>query len=156
MAASQAQPSPAGSRDLVRPAGPAGPASIHPGAWCSCELDFEPGPAGRIAVVRVAGEIDLVSLPSVGSALDAALDQHPADLVVDMAGVGFCGVRGFALLATAAGTAASSGIGYSVSGMLPSLDRIATLLWPERRCVRYRSVVAAVTAIRLDHTSRVS
>jgi hypothetical protein len=40
--------------------------------------------------------------------------------------------------------------------MLPHLDRIATLLWPQQRYVRYRSVAAAVTAIRIDQTHRVA
>jgi hypothetical protein len=38
--------------------------------------------------------------------------------------------------------------------MSPHLNRIANMLWPEQGCVRYRSVAAAVTAIRIDHTYR--
>jgi hypothetical protein len=63
---------------------------------------------------------------------------------------------GFALLATAAHTMQTSGTGFAVSGMLPHLDRTATLLWPQQRCVPYRSVAAAVTAIRIDQTYRVA
>lgn len=123
---------------------------------CSLQLDTELGPAGPILVLRVAGEIDLLTLPLLQHALDAALnaavDQQPGDLVVDLAGVGFCGVHGFALLFTAAATAQTNGTGYALSGLLPHLDRIATLLWPEQPCLRYRSTAAAITAIRLDHT----
>ena len=65
-------------------------------------------------------------------------------------------MRGFVLLATAAQMMQTSGNGFAVSGMLPNLDRIATLLWPQQRCVRYRSVAAAVTAIRIEQTYRVA
>ena len=119
---------------------------------CSWELDTELGPAGSILVLRVAGEIDLLTVPGLEHALSAAIDQRPGDLVVDLAGVVFCCVRGFALLSTAAATAQTNGTGYALSGMPPHLDRIATLLWPEQHCLRYRSAAAAVTAIRIDHT----
>jgi anti-anti-sigma factor len=121
---------------------------------CSCELDTETGPAGAILVLRVAGEIDMATLPVVQSALTAATDQRPGDLVVDLAAVSFCCVRGFALLATAARTAQADGISYALSGLPAHLDRVATLLWPEQPWIRYRSAAAAVTAIRIDHTYR--
>jgi anti-anti-sigma factor len=132
----------------------ASPGTARSGAVsvCSWELDTEPAPTSPIVVLRVAGEIDLLTVPVLEQALDAAVDQRPGDLVVDLAGVGFCCVQGFALLANAAATAQTNGTGYVVSGLLPHLDRIATLLWPEQPCVRYRSAAAAVTAIRIDHT----
>jgi anti-anti-sigma factor len=134
------------------------PDTAPPGAvpMCSWELDTEVGPAEPILILRVAGEIDLLTMSALERALDAALDaatdQRSGDLVVDLAGVGFCCVRGFALLFTAAATAQTNGTGYALSGLSPHLDRIATLLWPGQRCVRYRSTAAAVTAIRIHHT----
>jgi anti-sigma B factor antagonist len=124
------------------------------GAVCSCEFAVEPGPAGDIVVLRVAGEIDMVTLPGFRDALTAAADRHPVDLVVDLGGVGFCCVRGFALLDAAVRTAQSRGTGCSLSGLTRHLDRVANLLWCDQRCVRYRSVAAAVHAIRVDHTYR--
>lgn len=72
---------------------------------CSYELTIEPGPGGDIMVVQMAGEIDMRSLAVLRDALSAAADRKPADLVVDLAGVTFCCVRGFALPADAARTA---------------------------------------------------
>jgi hypothetical protein len=72
--------------------------------------------------------------------------------VVDLAGVVFCCVRGFALLADAAATAQTNRTGYAVSGVPPHLDHLATLLWPEQHFLRYRSAAAAATAIRIEHT----
>lgn len=129
-------------------------APVPGGAACCYELEVEPGPAGDIVVLRVAGEIDLLALPVLRDALTAAVDQYPVDLVIDLAGVGFCCVRGFALLAAAARTAQSRGICCSLSGLSRQLDRVASLLWRDQRRVRYRSVAAAVYAIRVDHTYR--
>lgn len=123
---------------------------------CSCELAIEPGPGGDIVVVRVAGEIDLFSLHVLRDALSAVTERHPADLVVDMAGVAFCCVRGFAVLAEAARTAQIREIGFALCGLASHLDRVATLLMFEERCVRYRSVAAAVHAIRVEHTYRLT
>lgn len=127
---------------------------IDPAAACSCDLGTETGPAGDIVVLRVSGEIDMLTLPPVATALTAALERASADLVVDVAGIGFCCVRGFALLADTAHAADHRGINVAVSGLHPHLARIATLLWPEQHLLRYRSVAAAVTAIRIDHTYR--
>ena len=73
-------------RDRTHPAAaadrPGGPVA------CSCEFAIEPG--GDIVVLRVVGEIDLLSLHILRDALSAAADRHPADLIVDLAGVAFC------------------------------------------------------------------
>ncbi len=121
---------------------------------CFCEVATEPGPGGDIVVLRVAGEIDMLTLPVLKDALGAAMARRPADLVVDLAGVGFCCVRGFALLAAAARNAQTCGTAYALSGLSPRLNRVATLHEPEQRCVRYRSVAAAVGAVRVDRTYR--
>lgn len=159
------RPPPAGSHagpvagPCTTPSGTASVQTLRSGRApvCSCELDTAFGPAGPILVLRVAGEIDRLTLPVLEHALTAAVDQRPGDLVVDLAAVGFCCVRGFALLVTAAATAQSNGIRFAVSGLSPHLDRVATLLWPQRSeqpCVRYRSAAAAVTAIRTEQTYR--
>jgi anti-anti-sigma factor len=117
-------------------------------------MTIQPGPAGNIVVLRIAGEIDLLTTPAVDDAMAEAMDEQPADLVIDLSAVSFCSVRGIALLASTIGGAHRSGIGCAVSGMSPHLNRIANMLWLEQGCVRYRSVAAAVTAIRIDHTYR--
>lgn len=121
---------------------------------CFCEVATELGPGGDVVLLRVAGEIDMLSLAVLRDALGVAMARQPADLVVDLAGVVFCCVRGFLLLAGGARAAQNSGIGYALSGLNPHLDRVATLIGPEPGCVRYRSVAAAISAIRVDHTYR--
>ena len=109
-------------------------------------------PAGGIAVLRVAGEIDMRTYTILRAAPDAARDSagsRPANrcagVVVDLAGVTFCGVGGFALPADAAVAVTAQGAGYAVSALPAHLNRYATLLWAERRPVRCcTGVVAAV------------
>jgi anti-sigma B factor antagonist len=110
------------------------------------QLNIETGPAGSIAVLHMAGDIDMLTLPLVCAALTTALDTRPADLVVDLSQVRFCGVRGFALLAAMARTTASCGIGYAMAGIGPHLDRAATQAWSGQRLHRHPTTAAAVTA----------
>ena len=111
-------------------------------------LDIETGPVGSIAVLHLAGDIDMLTLPLVRAALFTALDTRPGDLVVDLSEVRFCGVRGFVLLAAMAATTAHSGIGYAVAGVGPHLDRAATQAWFGQRLRRHPNTAAAVTATR--------
>ena len=117
-------------------------------------LDIEPGPGGSIALLSLAGDIDMLTLPLVCAALVAALETRPVDLVVDLGAVRFCGVRGFAMLAAAGRATATEGIGFAVSGVGPHLDRGARQAWSDQRLVRYITLSAAITAIRRDQARR--
>jgi hypothetical protein len=115
----------------------------------SCwSLGIEAGPVGNIVVVRLAGDLDMLTLPLGWAAVITALDHHPADLVVDLSEVGFCGVRGFALLAAIARVTAAGGIGYTISGLGRHHERGANLSWTDVQIVRARNAAAAVLAIR--------
>lgn len=111
-------------------------------------LDTQAGPAGTIAVLRLAGDIDMDTLPSVWAALITALIDQPADLVVDLSEIRFCGVRGFAVLAAIARVTATTGTGYAVSGLGRHLDHAAAQVWPDQHLVRHSTIAAAFAAIR--------
>lgn len=143
-----------GARKGIAPAHLVPAQGLDGSRLCACELQVEPGPAGDIAVVRVAGEIDILTIPAVEAALAEAMARTPADVVLDLSAVGFCCVRGFALLARFVQTTQENGVGCAVSGLSPHLDRVATILWSQQHCVRYRSTAAAVTAMRIDQTYR--
>jgi anti-sigma B factor antagonist len=146
----------AGVSGLSSPTGSTTP-TIHcsaPSAVSCWNLGIEAGPVGNIVVVRVAGDIDTLTLPLVWGAVITALDNHPADLVVDISEVGFCGVRGFALLAAIARVTTAGGIGYTISGLGRHHERAAYLLWPDQQFPHARSTSAAVTAIREDQALR--
>lgn len=75
----------------------------------------------------------------------AASNQYPAYLVVDLARMTFCSVRGLDLLIQAGRIAAERETGYAVTGVLPQIHRAWTLCWGNDRPIYYRSTAAAVT-----------
>ena len=95
--------------------------------------------AGEIIVVRVVGEVDLWTIPILAAALDASLDQRPAYLIVDLAQMTFCSVRGLDLLTQIGRIAAATATSYAVTGVLPHIHRVWTMCWGSDRPVRYRS-----------------
>lgn len=99
-------------------------------------------------MLRVAGEVDLFTLPDLQFALDGGLSTCPAHLVVDLTRMTFCSLRGLELLTRTGHIAAEKQTGYAVSGVPPHLDRVWARGWGGDLPVRYRSIVAAVAAIR--------
>jgi anti-sigma B factor antagonist len=65
--------------------------------------------AGDVTVVRVSGEIDMLTTPKLSSAVTEQLSQHPAVLVLDLRGVAFLGSSGLAALISARQEAAAQG-----------------------------------------------
>lgn len=57
--------------------------------------------ADDIAVVRVDGEVDMVTAPAVESQVVALLKERPSVLVIDLTGVRFFSSAGLAVLALA-------------------------------------------------------
>jgi hypothetical protein len=93
------------------------------------------------------------------AALDDALNRRPPRhtaryVVVDLAGVTFCCVRGFALLADISLDAAASASGFAFSGLTPSLERHAQILWAGRGPIRrYPTAALAIAAIRANQVA---
>jgi anti-anti-sigma factor len=125
------------------------PARAHGGGPAfSIDLEVRTEPGSRILLLRFIGEIDVSAVPAVRDALAAARGAASYDVVVDLAALEFCCVRGFALLGEAAEAAASAGTGFSVSGLDPQLDRIRALVWPDGAAVSHPSTAAAISALR--------
>ena len=116
-------------------------------AFWEDRLHVECGPAGRIALLSLAGDIDGLTLPLLCTALVTALERRPAHLVVDLPDIRFCGVRGFALLAAMARVSAAHGIGYAVTGVGAHLARAARRIWVDQHLACYPDVAAAIAAI---------
>lgn len=128
--------------------------SQGPAAGCRCDLESWACPSGEILVVRVCGELDLLTRPIVAATLAQAVSDAPLHLVVDLAGLVFCCVRGFELFAETAVTAAARGIGFALSGLTAHQERVITLLSSHPGPVLHRSVAAAVSSLRTDDTHR--
>lgn len=55
-------------------------------------------PHGEAVVLNVAGEIDLATAPQLGESINAAMEQRPETLVVDLSRVDFLASAGMAVL----------------------------------------------------------
>lgn len=138
------QPGHAGSGETLHP-DIDGPAA---GSVLSCAIESVQCTAGEIIVLRVSGEVDLCTISILQAALDASLDQRPAYVVVDLAQMTFCSMRGLDLYTQTGRIAAATATGYAVTGVLPQIHRVWTLCWGGDCPVRYRSTAAAVLGIQ--------
>lgn len=139
----------------VQPEHPGSGETRHPdidgpaaGSLLSCAIKSVQCAAGEIIVLWVSGEVDLCTLPILQTALDASLDQRPAYVVVDLAQMTFCSVRGLDLLTQTGRIATATATGYAVTGVSLRIHRVWTLCWGSDRPVRYRSTAAAVLGIQ--------
>lgn len=101
------------------------------GAQCSCTATSMASPAGEVIVVRVAGEVDLLTISYLRDALADSVARDPCDVIVDLSAMTFCDVRGMAALVEAGATAAGRGIAYGVAAAPALVNRVWPLLWPE-------------------------
>ena len=117
------------------------------GLLCECTAVSLGAPPDDVIVVRVAGEVDLFTGPVLRAALADSLARGPCDLLVDLAAVTFCDVRGLTMLVQAGATAAECGIGYAVAAAPRQLRRVWPMLWPAAELpVQYPSAAAGVLA----------
>lgn len=133
---------------------PPGGRADRSAAGCTVEVERHatgPGAVADVLVLRVVGEIDLLTLFVVERTLTAARHQAPAHLIVDLTDVTFCCVRGFTLLATAAHATTAHGATFAVSGLNSHFDRYVALLWrgqPITRHPRLAEAIATATRVR--------
>lgn len=105
-------------------------ARVDAAALCSCTATSTPSPAGEVLVLRVAGEVDLLTIAILQDALTSGLARGPRHLLVDLAELTFCSVRGLSLLVQAGRTATGQGTGYSVAAVSRGTNRAWAVLWP--------------------------
>ncbi|WP_324197628.1 STAS domain-containing protein [Nocardia abscessus] len=96
-------------------------------------LEVQVRSAADTVVVTVHGEIDMASAPHLQSALDEALRDAPAAVVVDMSNVGFLGSAGLSVLLAASEATGSGGLRVVPSDAarrpieVTALDRLLTV-----------------------------
>jgi hypothetical protein len=123
------------------------PARVDAAALCLCTARSIPAPAGEVRVLRVAGEVDLLTIAVLQGALTSGLARGPCHLLVDLAELTFCCVRGLGLLVEAGRTAAGQGTGYSVTAASRQANRAWTVLWPAGELpTQYPTAAAGVAA----------
>lgn len=121
---------------------------LAPWRRLSCTIESLQCTTAEIIVLRVAGEVDMCTIPILHAALDAGLDQDPAHLVIDLTQLTFCSLRGLDLLTQTRRIAAATATGYAVTSVPRHINRIWALGWGDALPRRYPSTAAALSAIR--------
>lgn len=82
--------------------------------------------AAQAVMVRVVGDLDLITAPQLATHLRRRIESQPAGtaVVVDLDECGFLGSKGVATLMTAAEDAAARGCTFSVIGCRPIVLRV--------------------------------
>jgi anti-anti-sigma factor len=133
-------------RDQARAPAVAG-AGGDRGGSCWCSWTSPPSPTGEVIVLGVAGEVDLCSLPVLRAALAEVIGRRSDHVIVDLAEVRFCSVRGLTVLAEAGATAAGAGTEYAIGGASRLVNRVWALGWPDAELpIRFPTAGAAVLA----------
>lgn len=83
--------------------------------------------SGRVATVKVAGDLDLHTVPALREGLLQATQRTPAVLHVDLTDVAFCDSTGMGVLATAAKRMSTLGGRLVISGAQPMPRRVFDL-----------------------------
>jgi anti-sigma B factor antagonist len=73
-------------------------------------IDLDVDRRGDTVIVRVGGEVDMLTTPMLSACLIEQLQTDPAMLVLDLRGVGFLGSSGLAALVTARDEAGNRGV----------------------------------------------
>jgi anti-anti-sigma factor len=80
---------------------------------------------GAPAVVTVAGEVDLLTAPSLAAPLRRLIvERKPAGIEVDLGGVPFMDSTGIQVLVAARADAQKAGIAFRVSAASPPVMRV--------------------------------
>lgn len=124
-------------------------------ALCSCSTTSRSLPVGELITLRVVGEVDLSTIDDLHASLTGVLMRRPAHIVVDLAELTFCDVRGLTLLVEAGAAAAGQGTGYAVAAASRAVNRAWTLLWSaDELPIRYPTAAAGTLAAMASHTER--
>jgi anti-sigma B factor antagonist len=87
---------------------------------------FAEAPEG-VAIVAVAGEVDLATVGELRSTLDWVMAPPRAEVVVDLAAVEFIDASGLGALVGAAAAAARAGVRFRLQAPSPPVERVLEL-----------------------------
>lgn len=78
---------------------------------------------GRVAIVAASGELDMLTAPQLRDAVQSALSQEPAGLIVDLTKVDFLGSAGMQVLMESHNQTSGTGIRFAVVADGPATSR---------------------------------
>jgi anti-sigma B factor antagonist len=84
-------------------------------------------PDNSVAIVAVAGEVDLATVPELRSTLSRVIASPHQEVVVDLAAVDFMDASGVGALVGAAAEAARRGVRFRLDAPSPSVARVLDL-----------------------------
>jgi anti-sigma B factor antagonist len=101
---------------------------------------------GRLAVLAVCGDLDILTAPVLADAISYAAAESPTGVIVDLTDVNFLASAGMSVLVTAhEEIAAKAGFGVVADG--PATSRPMRLVGLDRTITLYRTVDAALAGI---------
>ncbi|MDH6580468.1 STAS domain-containing protein [Kitasatospora sp. MAP5-34] len=114
------------SVSLVSPTAVGGqpPGSLSAASRFTVELTAKPDGSARAAVV---GEVDYDGAHAFRYAMATALNDHPAGLELDLAGLAFCDCAGLNVLLWVRRRAAATGCALRVRSVSPRMSRLVDL-----------------------------
>ncbi len=83
---------------------------------------------GAVAILAVAGVIDMFTVPQFKAALSAAIAGKPTSLIVDLSDIEFLSSAGMSALVWIHNQADEAGIGFGVAADSPSTSRVIRLV----------------------------
>lgn len=103
----------------------------------------------RLVVVSVSGSVDMLVVPQLTEAIDAALAKSPTGLIIDLANVDFLASAGISVLIAAQASAGQSGqsVRFGVVADGPATHRPLTLLGLDEVIPLYRTLDDALSKL---------
>ncbi len=99
------------------------------------EFSCQPTCADHRVVFAVSGELDMCTAPELSRSLAPVLDEHPADLTLDLAGVEFIDSSGLTLLVRTWKRMQQQDGALRLSHPTPSVRRVLELVGLDRLLV---------------------
>jgi anti-anti-sigma factor len=101
-------------------------------------------PAPEVTVVRVAGEVDLLTAQELQDTLDQLLDRPPLVMVIDLSAVTFFGANGLTVLVAAHDMAQQSATALRLVCGTRAVTRLLALVGLDHRFPTYPNLDAAL------------
>jgi anti-anti-sigma factor len=99
---------------------------------------------GRVAVVKIAAEVDVSNADQAGQDLAAAVAQDASLVIADMTATTFCDSAGVTALVRVIRKASASGTGLRLATSAPAVTRVLAITGVDRLIEIYPSVAAAM------------
>lgn len=110
---------------------------------------------GRVAVVSVSGDLDVLTAPELAAAIQAAVQRRPEAMIVDLSCVQFLASAGMSVLITASRDLEPA-VRFGVVADGPSTSRLLKLIGIDTLVAVYQTLDDAVRAKGAQHQSDTS